>query len=1473
MVEEEYILKDDEKIKFFNETSYDKFGMLTKNKPKSILFAGKTFHVSSGFPSTSEERKEYKEEGIIKDIIISYFSEFQEPCICVLQEKTSVVRVYSKCGRCFEIVAPFQIEKIYSASIGILIIRAMALEGTQCEPWIFSAQSIDEQVQPVAILNSPVFSAAALKHYQPKNCLSVDNVMEAEELVETQPNIPIKTLEIFLSKKQVCFEHFDSCQHLCFIRSVDDLRSYFLIPEVGVIRLCCNSTGAETKNTSSLSDPGSDHQNKVFGRKFEAKVNWVLVENKFKYSKPSKRLQLCCFHGEFCGAWVAALDPACGQLRLSALDGGEETVIKEAVTSIMPTKKTPELKLSNLMCLTETNNILIFEGATCVKCFKLPPVQNRLTRVYANFGNNIIVGNEFSLKTISLANDRSDSPGIIEFLTVLEHYSNPCIAATCSKVLKKFAEISDSGKQNKVSIANFTHLLSALNGWPSPEVSPATMLKFSGVLSEKIISVLLQERQILLEIFVVWACDKLIKEANIDIELDIIVQYLTFMANDIFCSTRSRKPSAAFQKTLTPNNIVLNEFRHPGVEELLYLTTSSTYSPDTRSLGESLKLCERVPSAKHVSCLVRFFCIALGCPEPVFECLKSLEFNEYPQTKSSLRNMQSLSKAYIFFRSKEPNLPVCSFSKSWRLFLCAFLRISLGFESQYIKFLDICWFKNFGKNAKSGVRLTKRPTEPNVLEILAQGFKDTRATVVSDILSSAVRKTLFLKENEEVTDLESQGVQQIKIFILCERTLALSLGRGAFYFASSSGVTSLAQGLSIPAIKLEVVASSNQAVKTLDTSNVGLLGYVAQSTSLPREVLSLKLLCWPQFHNGVASALELKSEDKLNVHPIFKATFQNLLKSLFDSCRTVTGVEDATPQPHVYEKAGFLLGLGLSGKIRLGRKSVTKHYLISLFTLAPTITHIACILGLSASYYKRFSSIEPISSWEGTNLMKIIAVHIPSFLPPTTGKLQKKNVSETMELISVFCLGLIFAGTGNDVALKYLYSRLGIGTLSGACEGKDPETKPDDVTRRVLGENYALVIAFSSGLIEKEIHSSGSATDETRVPPIFKALQKLLWRKAPENKKTFYRGSSQINKGGYTLTSVENNLKSCVHYTNRTKNLQINRLATMLAIGLACFNCNHYQVSIELDLPTYKGRYYKIRPDCFAYQILSRCFIHWAEVKPTSSWIHSQVPNSNLYQSSAEYPTTVRLYLFSGLCFSIGLKFAGTKNPQAQSTLLGFLSAALDSFDGILTTENPFNVGKCCSTTQFWNSLKFLIIISALSVACVMSGTGDLETLRIILRTRFHLRNESENVKDKFNYGTHQASNLALGILFLGGCKYKLNNDKKSVVLLTMSLFPVWPQHSIDNIRHNQIFRHLYTLCAVPNTGPEKQLSEEKVEMKKPRSLVHAGDGCNCGCDSADACLRVLHARLVSESSTGCSVGNITRLLKLVVQYQGRAKN
>lgn len=94
-----------------------------------------------------------------------------------------------------------------------------------------------------------------------------------------------------------------------------------------------------------------------------------------------------------------------------------------------------------------------------------------------------------------------------------------------------------------------------------------------------------------------------------------------------------------------------------------------------------------------------------------------------------------------------------------------------------------------------------------------------------------------------------------------------------------------------------------------------------------------------------------------------------------------------------------------------------------------------------------------------------------------------------------------------------------------------------------------------------------------------------------------------------------------------------------------------------------------------------------------------------------------------------------------------------------------------------------------------MAGTGRLEVLRLCRHLRKRVGVASSSV---VTYGSHLATHMALGLLFLGGGRYTLSNSPPSVAAMLCAFFPKFPTHSNDNRYHLQAFRHLYVLAVEP---------------------------------------------------------------------------
>ena len=134
-------------------------------------------------------------------------------------------------------------------------------------------------------------------------------------------------------------------------------------------------------------------------------------------------------------------------------------------------------------------------------------------------------------------------------------------------------------------------------------------------------------------------------------------------------------------------------------------------------------------------------------------------------------------------------------------------------------------------------------------------------------------------------------------------------------------------------------------------------------------------------------------------------------------------------------------------------------------------------------------------------------------------------------------------------------------------------------------------------------------------------------------------------------------------------------------------------------------------------------------------------------------------------------------------------------------------------------TLETCVCVAATALACVMAGTGDVETFRVLRgRARAWTRRRDDDDERRrprrrrrrrrrratggsggvsgLSFGAHAAIASAIGFLFLGGGTMTFSTDNASVAALWMATYPRFPQNASDNRCHLQAFRHLYALAA-----------------------------------------------------------------------------
>lgn len=266
---------------------------------------------------------------------------------------------------------------------------------------------------------------------------------------------------------------------------------------------------------------------------------------------------------------------------------------------------------------------------------------------------------------------------------------------------------------------------------------------------------------------------------------------------------------------------------------------------------------------------------------------------------------------------------------------------------------------------------------PALLRTLPEGLdplsgqlfaRDFRLGEVARLLQTTRANVAHVAHDDERDEAEHHAEVLHVARALAERTMAQCIGRGMFRMASRARRATATWRT--PRLCL--------ALRTLPGGGVLAHPYAAD----PHEV------DWPEFHNGVASALEIAvhADAHIDSNWIF--------------------AHSAAPRDAA-RHAGFLLGLGLHGHLaRLGRVHAYRY-------LAPrhALTTVGLVLGVAASF---LGSADPAAR-------QVMAVQVAAFLPHRSAALPFAPLTQAAGLLG---MGLVFAATDHRWTAERLAAQL-----------------------------------------------------------------------------------------------------------------------------------------------------------------------------------------------------------------------------------------------------------------------------------------------------------------------------------------------------------------------------------------------------------------------------------------------------------------
>nr|XP_016852668.1 PREDICTED: anaphase-promoting complex subunit 1 isoform X5 [Anolis carolinensis] len=249
--------------------------------------------------------------------------------------------------------------------------------------------------------------------------------------------------------------------------------------------------------------------------------------------------------------------------------------------------------------------------------------------------------------------------------------------------------------------------------------------------------------------------------------------------------------------------------------------------------------------------------------------------------------------------------------------------------------------------------------------------EDLRLQEVRRLLQSAHPVRVNVIQMPEVSDHEYIEEKENRLLQLCQRTMALPLGRGMFTLFSYHPVPT--EPLPIPKLNLTGRAPPRNTTVDLNSGNIDVPPNMA---------------CWANFHNGVAAGLKIAPASQI------------------DSAWIVYNKPKNAELANEY--AGFLMALGLNGHLTKLATLNMHDYL----TKGHEMTSIGLMLGVSAAKLGTMNM----------SVTRLLSIHIPALLPPTSTEL---DVPHNVQVAAVIGIGLVYQGTAHRHTAEVLLSEIG----------------------------------------------------------------------------------------------------------------------------------------------------------------------------------------------------------------------------------------------------------------------------------------------------------------------------------------------------------------------------------------------------------------------------------------------------------------
>lgn len=486
---------------------------------------------------------------------------------------------------------------------------------------------------------------------------------------------------------------------------------------------------------------------------------------------------------------------------------------------------------------------------------------------------------------------------------------------------------------------------------------------------------------------------------------------------------------------------------------------------------------------------------------------------------------------------------------------------------------------------------------------------DRRLEEIDRIMQTGHQRTIAIEQPKGANEQETLAFYQQVVTTIASRTLATTVGQGMFNYGSRTA----------PIVDLWQTPRIELNVRVLPVNSVYNAG-VNQSD------------CdWPCFHSGVSSALKISPE-----------------------CEGITAswIAFNRPNPLSADHAGFLLGLGLQGHLRLIDSAAAFQYLEPRHDL----TTIGLLLGLGASY----------AGSQDTVVTRTMSLHTAALLPFGSMDLNQSTLVQSTALVSI---GLVYAGS------RYL--RMAEITLREISRASMPGVDSFNEYREAY--NFSAAMAF--GLIMLGRGGQLSSEVERRM---VQQLTLCIHGNTPD--------INAINGNGkrVEMPAIDTTLTGP---------------GATLALGFMFLKSGQRDIASILSVPQTALDLESVRPEHLLMRTFARALILWDDVMPTADWFDEQLPPFLRGQKrSMELNSEVAFVnIVAGACLGLAFRYAGAAN-EAIHELITTKFGMLGKMAAVQSMSYEGKIRR--------NAARQALNIVSLAAAIQMAGTGELGLTR-----------------------------------------------------------------------------------------------------------------------------------------------------------------